>query len=193
MSTTAHFHDVIHAPTRLRLCGLLRRVEELEFSAIRDALGLRDANVSNNLAVLADAGLVSMRKEASEKRSDARRLTWVALTDSGREAVQEHLAALRAIAELTGQPQPCASAGSRITAAIIVGRARSRRRPALRRTRRRASDVAHRNASRPRRSQRLRRAGDARDRLGDGTRPAASRRHGRVGACPRPACGVRGR
>jgi DNA-binding MarR family transcriptional regulator len=98
VSTKAQFHEVVHAPTRLRICGLLRRAEELEFSVIRDALELSDANLSKNLAVLANAGLVSVRKEASEKRSDARRLTWVALTGAGREVVEEHLAALRAIA-----------------------------------------------------------------------------------------------
>ena len=98
MSTKAQFHEVVHAPTRLRICGLLRRAEELEFSVIRDALELSDANLSKNLAVLANAGLVSVRKEASEKRSDARRLTSVALTGAGREVVEEHLAALRAIA-----------------------------------------------------------------------------------------------
>ena len=98
MSTKAQFHEVVHAPTRLRICGLLRRAEELEFSVIRDALELSDANLSKNLAVLANAGLVSVRKEASEKRSDARRLTWVALTGAGREVVEEHLAALSAIA-----------------------------------------------------------------------------------------------
>ncbi|WP_434175715.1 transcriptional regulator [Brachybacterium conglomeratum] len=98
MSTKAQFHEVVHAPTRLRICGLLRRAEELEFSVIRDALELSDANLSKNLAVLANAGLASVRKEASEKRSDARRLTWVALTGAGREVVEEHLAALRAIA-----------------------------------------------------------------------------------------------
>lgn len=98
MSTKAQFHEVVHAPTRLRICGLLRRAEEVEFSVIRDALELSDANLSKNLAVLANAGLVSVRKEASEKRSDARRLTWVALTGAGREVVEEHLAALRAIA-----------------------------------------------------------------------------------------------
>lgn len=98
MSTKAQFHEVVHAPTRLRICGLLRRAEELEFSVIRDALELSDANLSKNLAVLANAGLVSVRKEASEKRSDARRLTWVALTGAGREVVEEHLAALRVIA-----------------------------------------------------------------------------------------------
>jgi DNA-binding MarR family transcriptional regulator len=98
VSATARFHEIVHAPTRLRICGLLRRVEELEFSVIRDALELRDANLSKNLSALADAGLVALRKEASAERTDRRRLTWVSLTPAGREVVEEHLAALRAIA-----------------------------------------------------------------------------------------------
>ncbi|MGO2112153.1 MAG: transcriptional regulator [Pseudoclavibacter sp.] len=98
MSANAKFHEVVHAPTRLRICGLLRRTAELEFSVIRDALELRDANLSKNLAVLADAGLITVRKEASEQRSDARRMTWVGLTRAGRVIIEEHLAAIRAIA-----------------------------------------------------------------------------------------------
>lgn len=97
------FHEVIHAPVRLRICGLLRQVDEVEFSVIRDALLLKDAHLSKNLTVLAEAGLVAVRKSSSPGRSDARRLTWVALTTDGRTAVEAHLAALRAIAE--GEPE----------------------------------------------------------------------------------------
>lgn len=97
------FHEVIHAPVRLRICGLLRQVDEVEFSVIRDALLLKDAHLSKNLSVLAEAGLVAVRKSSSPGRSDARRLTWVALTTGGRAAVEAHLAALRAIAE--GEPE----------------------------------------------------------------------------------------
>ncbi|WP_193103718.1 transcriptional regulator [Brachybacterium sp. FME24] len=93
------FHEVIHASVRLRICGLLRQVDELEFSVIREALDLRDANLSKNLKVLSDAGLVRVRKEASPQRTDARRLTWVALTRTGRPALEAHLAALRNIAD----------------------------------------------------------------------------------------------
>lgn len=92
------FHEVIHAPVRLRICGLLRPVDELEFAVLRDALELKDANLSKNLKVLAEAGLVRIRKEGSPARSDARRLTWVALTSAGRAAFEAHLAALRSIA-----------------------------------------------------------------------------------------------
>ncbi|APX33357.1 transcriptional regulator [Brachybacterium sp. P6-10-X1] len=96
------FHEVIHAPVRLRICGLLRQVDEVEFSVVRDTLSLRDAHLSKNLTVLAEADLVRLRKETSPERSDARRLTWVALTPDGRAAVEAHLAALRAIAD--GEP-----------------------------------------------------------------------------------------
>lgn len=98
-ATSPAFHEVIHAPVRLRICGLLRKVAELEFSVIRDALELKDANLSKNLKVLADAELVRIRKEGSPSRADARRLTWVSLTPVGRTALEAHLAALRSIAE----------------------------------------------------------------------------------------------
>lgn len=95
----AEFHEVIHAPVRLRICGLLRQVDALEFSVIRDALELKDANLSKNLKVLADADLVQVTKESSPVRADSRRLTWVSLTAAGKSALEAHLAALRAIAE----------------------------------------------------------------------------------------------
>ncbi|MGP9536480.1 transcriptional regulator [Brachybacterium sp. AOP43-C2-M15] len=93
------FHELIHSPVRLRICGVLRPADEVEFAVLRDVLLLKDANLSKNLKLLADADLVSLRKEYSPRRNDARRLTWVALTETGRSAVTSHLAALRAIAE----------------------------------------------------------------------------------------------
>lgn len=96
--TAPAFNEFIHAPTRLRICGLLRRVAELEYAVIRDSLGINDAALSKNLKVLADAGLVSTRKESSPRRADARKLTWVAITPEGRRALEAHLAALVDIA-----------------------------------------------------------------------------------------------
>lgn len=92
------FHDLIHAPVRLRICGLLRPAEELEFAVLREALQLRDANLSKNLKALSEAGLVHLRKELSPRRNDSRRLTFASLTPAGRLAFAAHLAALRAIA-----------------------------------------------------------------------------------------------
>ena len=92
------FNGVIHSPARLRICGLLRRVSELEFSVVRDTLELTDANLSKNLTVLAQAEVITLRKESSPGRSDSRRLTWISLTSAGRAALEGHLAALSAIA-----------------------------------------------------------------------------------------------
>ncbi|MGW6003808.1 transcriptional regulator [Oerskovia enterophila] len=98
MSTAPAFNEVIHSPVRLRICGVLRRGAELEFAVLRDTLGLSDANLSKSLRVLSDAGFVTVRKESSPDRSDARRLTWVTLTPDGGRAVEAHLAALAQIA-----------------------------------------------------------------------------------------------
>ncbi|WP_246036422.1 MULTISPECIES: transcriptional regulator [Cellulomonas] len=92
------FDEVIHAPVRLRVCGLLAAADQVEFSVVRDALGVSDATLSKHLKVLADAGFVEVRKAASTSRTDARRLTFLRLTAEGRRAFSAHVAELRAIA-----------------------------------------------------------------------------------------------
>lgn len=98
MVVEAAFDELIHAPVRLRICGLLRAVDELEFGALRDALGVSDATLSKHLKILADSAYVSSRKTRSSTRSDARRLTWLRLGDVGRAAFDAHVAALQSIA-----------------------------------------------------------------------------------------------
>ena len=95
----AAFNEIIHSPVRLRICGLLRRVAELEFAVVRDTLKLSDANLSKNLKTLATAELITVRKESSDARADSRRLTWVSLTPRGRTALEAHLAALAQIVD----------------------------------------------------------------------------------------------
>lgn len=93
----ARFNETIHAPVRLRICGLLRSVKEIDFSVLRDVLGISDANLSKHLKVLAEAGFVKISKGASPTRNDSRRLTWVKLTGSGQKAFDAHLEELRII------------------------------------------------------------------------------------------------
>jgi DNA-binding MarR family transcriptional regulator len=93
----AHFNETIHAPLRLRICGLLRSVNEISFSVLRDTLGVSDANLSKHLKVLTDVGFVKTTKSASPTRNDSRRVTWVKLTASGRKAFDAHIEELRII------------------------------------------------------------------------------------------------
>jgi DNA-binding MarR family transcriptional regulator len=99
VSVKPHFHDAIHAPTRLRLCALLRPVDDADFSVIATTLELSEANLSKTVQNLIALGYVDTSKQASPKRTDARRTTTVKLTPQGRRVFDEHLAALRAMAD----------------------------------------------------------------------------------------------
>ncbi|TFC82405.1 ArsR family transcriptional regulator [Cryobacterium sinapicolor] len=92
------FDETIHAPVRLRICGLLRPVDHLDFAVLRDALKVSDATLSKHLKTLATSGYVTSSKVASEGRGDARRITWLTLTRTGRSAFDAHVRALRQIA-----------------------------------------------------------------------------------------------
>lgn len=97
--SVGRFDALIHSPVRLRICGLLRTVQQLEFAVVRDALEVTDAHLSKNLKVLADAGYIDLRKERATERGGARPRTWIGLTAAGRNALESHLTALTQIAE----------------------------------------------------------------------------------------------
>ncbi|MGY2065811.1 transcriptional regulator [Blastococcus sp. SYSU DS0619] len=98
MAVEPAFDETIHAPVRLRVCGLLRHVDRIDFAVLRDSLGISDTALSKHLKVLADAGYVAVTKSASPTRTDARRLTLVEQTTAGRRAFDAHMAELRRIA-----------------------------------------------------------------------------------------------
>lgn len=98
----ARFDEVIHAPLRLRICGLLHPVERLDFAVLRTALNVSDATLSKHLKTLAEAGYVLTHKAARTDRTDARRVMWLSLSRAGRAAFEAHVRALREIAGAAG-------------------------------------------------------------------------------------------
>jgi DNA-binding MarR family transcriptional regulator len=98
VASRALFDESIHAPTRLRLCALLRPVDHIDFSVLATTLGLSDANLSKTVRALTELGYMSTTKEASTTRRDARRTTRISLTPAGRVAIDGHLAALQDLA-----------------------------------------------------------------------------------------------
>lgn len=98
MASEGAFNEMIHAPLRLRICGLLRPVDRLDFAVLRDTLDVSDPTLSKHLRVLSDAGFVLMKKSASPMRTDSRRITWLSLTAAGKRAFDGHVRALRSIA-----------------------------------------------------------------------------------------------
>lgn len=98
VASDPHFDESIHAPTRLRLCAMLRPVDSAEFSALTSTLGVSEANLSKTIRNLVELGYITTSKHSSPDRSDFRRRTNVSLTSRGRQAFDQHLAALQEIA-----------------------------------------------------------------------------------------------
>ncbi|MFE8977239.1 transcriptional regulator [Streptomyces cyaneofuscatus] len=87
--TAPRYDAVIHAPNRLQICAMLAAVDSMEFSRVRESLGVSDSVLSKHLKVL---------EGASYPR------TWIALTRDGRRALAGHIAELRRIVAFADAP-----------------------------------------------------------------------------------------
>jgi DNA-binding MarR family transcriptional regulator len=90
---TQALDDVVHHRTRLGILAVLREVDRAEFGYLRDALGLTDGNLSRHLRTLEAAGHIQVHKGYQGKRPR----TWLRLTTQGTKALDQELAALRAL------------------------------------------------------------------------------------------------
>lgn len=84
---------IIHAPKRLRIMTVLALTDEAEFSFLQERLGLTAPDLSKQMATVADAGYVKVKKTGRGPGS----ATWYRLTRKGRDAYERHVAALRAL------------------------------------------------------------------------------------------------
>ncbi len=89
----AKFNTLIHAENRLQVCAMLMLTVEVEFQVLREALAISDSVLSKHLKSLEEADYVHLIR----RKHNSRPRTWAALTANGRQAYQEHLAALQAI------------------------------------------------------------------------------------------------
>jgi len=78
---------------RLGILVLLADVDRMSFSGLKELLGPSDGNLGAQLRKLEDAQYVSVRKEFVRRRP----VSWYELTATGREALDAHLGAMRAI------------------------------------------------------------------------------------------------
>ncbi len=90
------FDELIHAPNRLQVCAMLAPVDALDFATVRNALAVSDSVLSKHVKVLSDAGYLHTSKTPHASRTR----TWLSLTDTGRAALQAHLAELHRIAAM---------------------------------------------------------------------------------------------
>jgi DNA-binding MarR family transcriptional regulator len=85
--------EYLSLPVRLSIVAALAKVEEAEFSTVRDTIEVTDPVLSKQVGVLENAGYVAAKKGYVGKRPR----TWLRLTDAGREALSRHLTALHAL------------------------------------------------------------------------------------------------
>lgn len=94
MTDDPAFDELIHSPTRLRICAALDASTGLEFAALEQGLGISTSLLSKQLRVLSDAGHVQLE---GRRQPVGRPRVWVSLTPTGRRAFRAHFAALRAL------------------------------------------------------------------------------------------------
>jgi DNA-binding MarR family transcriptional regulator len=84
-------NDIVHQRVRLGILAIAQEARRVEFSYLRANLDLSPGNLSQHLAVLENAGLVSLEKGYSGKRAR----TWISLTSAGRAALTEEITQLK--------------------------------------------------------------------------------------------------
>ncbi len=90
---------LIHEPARLSVLTALSYCEKADFLFLQRLTGLSAGNLSVHLSKLEEARLIKIEKQIVAKRSN----TQVAITDEGRQAVQEHWKKLENLRNAAGE------------------------------------------------------------------------------------------
>jgi DNA-binding MarR family transcriptional regulator len=92
----ALLNELIHQPARLRIMAALVALDpgsQMEFTYLRDLLELTDGNLGAHLRRLEEAGYVKISKTFVARKP----CTYAAASKRGRQAFDEHVAALETI------------------------------------------------------------------------------------------------
>jgi DNA-binding MarR family transcriptional regulator len=96
----AKLDNIIHQPVRLQIMSALVALdpdEQVDFVYLRKILNLTDGNLGAHLAKLEDAGYVRIEKTFIARKPR----TFINVTGKGKDAFDEHTAALKEIIEGT--------------------------------------------------------------------------------------------
>ncbi|NIH87090.1 transcriptional regulator [Amycolatopsis granulosa] len=95
---TSGLDEVVHQRHRLGILTIAVESKRVEFGYLRTTLNLTAGNLSRHIAVLEEAGLITIQKGYEGKRPR----TWISITPRGRDALAEEIAALAAIVDSLG-------------------------------------------------------------------------------------------
>jgi DNA-binding MarR family transcriptional regulator len=97
----AELDERIHQPVRLRIMAALSSLdpkEQVDFSFLKEKLGLTDGNLGAHLRVLEEANYVLVEKTFVSRRPK----TFLSASAAGRKAFAAHVAALQSILKSSG-------------------------------------------------------------------------------------------
>lgn len=89
--TLADLDAVLSAPKRLGIMAMLDAAKSVEFSFLREQLGLSDSDLSKQMSALCDSGYARMRKTGHGRGST----TWFSITSEGKRNFDAHVRALK--------------------------------------------------------------------------------------------------
>lgn len=90
--------EIIHQSMRLRICATLNALasgDQLEFNMLKSALSATDGNLAAHLGALEKASYIAIQKDFVGKKPRTR----IALTRTGRKALERHVAYLKDLLE----------------------------------------------------------------------------------------------
>jgi DNA-binding MarR family transcriptional regulator len=102
------FAEVVHQRARLAILAVLTEAGQADFPFLKETLGLTDGNLGRHLTILAEAMLITVSKEQQGRRTR----TWAAITGSGRQALAQELASMKALLARLESPRADAPAES---------------------------------------------------------------------------------
>ncbi|MEV0333387.1 transcriptional regulator [Nocardia sp. NPDC050717] len=94
--------ELLGSLPRLKLVAFLDGCREAEFGTVTDLCEMNKSTLSKAMTILDDAGYLTIRKGHVGRRPR----TWLALTDTGRTAYHDHLAALAELARTARNAGP---------------------------------------------------------------------------------------
>ena len=98
--TLADLDAVLSAPKRLGIMAMLDAAKAVEFSFLREQLGLSDSDLSKQMSALCDSGYARMRKTGHGRGST----TWFSITSEGKRSFDSHVRALKQLIDDPAAP-----------------------------------------------------------------------------------------
>lgn len=94
--SVAKLNKLFEHRSRLAVCVLLTTYDKISFRRFKELLDESDGNLGAQLRKLEDEKYITIHKEFENRRP----ISWYSLTKKGRNALQDHLAAVESLMQI---------------------------------------------------------------------------------------------